>query len=153
MTASSIQITEWLRLDRTSGGHHWNRLPREVVDATSLLILKVRLKGALSNPIYLWVSLFIAGSWTRWPLRDPSQLKWFCDSMISPPAQAGCQDEQGVKYWRWFLKRIHLNGAPAHLPPHCILWRAQLHTSWFCRACLAAPSLCPAKPGIERISV
>ncbi|KFP35059.1 hypothetical protein N324_02665, partial [Chlamydotis macqueenii] len=30
---------------------HWNRLPREVVDAPSLEILKARLDGALSNLI------------------------------------------------------------------------------------------------------
>ncbi|KGL96037.1 hypothetical protein N301_02987, partial [Charadrius vociferus] len=28
---------------------HWNRLPREVVDAPSLEIFKARLDGALSN--------------------------------------------------------------------------------------------------------
>ncbi|KFP97134.1 hypothetical protein N329_06744, partial [Haliaeetus albicilla] len=30
---------------------HWNRLPREVVDAPSLELFKVRLDGALSNLI------------------------------------------------------------------------------------------------------
>jgi len=38
----------------------WHRLPREVVDAPSLETLKVRLGGALSNLIWLKMSLLIA---------------------------------------------------------------------------------------------
>ncbi|KFP49704.1 hypothetical protein N323_09849, partial [Cathartes aura] len=30
---------------------HWNRLPREVVDAPSLEVFKARLDGALSNQV------------------------------------------------------------------------------------------------------
>ncbi|KFP96020.1 hypothetical protein N329_05848, partial [Haliaeetus albicilla] len=30
---------------------HWNRLPREAVDAPSLEVFKARLDGALSNPV------------------------------------------------------------------------------------------------------
>jgi len=30
---------------------HWNRLPREAVDAPSLEVFKARLDGSLSNPI------------------------------------------------------------------------------------------------------
>ncbi|KFM09934.1 hypothetical protein AS27_06462, partial [Aptenodytes forsteri] len=30
---------------------HWNRLPREVVDAPSLEVFKARLDGALSNHV------------------------------------------------------------------------------------------------------
>lgn len=40
---------------------HWNRLPREVVDAPSLETFKVRLDQALGNVIWLWLTLFIAG--------------------------------------------------------------------------------------------
>jgi len=36
---------------------HWNRLPREVVDASSLEMFKARLDRALSNPIKWKVSL------------------------------------------------------------------------------------------------
>jgi len=46
---------------------HWNRLPREVVDAPSLETFKFRLDGALSNLIQLKMSLL-----TRWPLKVPS---------------------------------------------------------------------------------
>jgi len=39
---------------------HWPRLPREVVDASSLEAFKVRLGGALSNLIQLKMSVLIA---------------------------------------------------------------------------------------------
>jgi len=40
---------------------HWNRLPKEAVEAPSLEILKVRLDGALSNLVQLKMSFLIAG--------------------------------------------------------------------------------------------
>ncbi|KAK4815907.1 LOW QUALITY PROTEIN: hypothetical protein QYF61_010147 [Mycteria americana] len=40
---------------------HWNRLPREAVDALSLEVLKVRLDGALSNLTQRKMSLPVAG--------------------------------------------------------------------------------------------
>ncbi|KAK4829992.1 hypothetical protein QYF61_008162 [Mycteria americana] len=40
---------------------HWNRLPREAVDAPSLEVFKARLDGALSNLIQRKVSLGMAG--------------------------------------------------------------------------------------------
>ena len=40
---------------------HWNRLPREVVDALSLEVFKARLDGALSNLVKWKVSLPMAG--------------------------------------------------------------------------------------------
>jgi len=42
---------------------HWNRLPREVVDAPSLEVCKARLDGAVSNLVWRKVSLPIAGGW------------------------------------------------------------------------------------------
>ena len=44
---------------------HWPRLPREVVAAPSLEPFTVRLDGALSNLIWLKMSLLTAGGWTR----------------------------------------------------------------------------------------
>jgi len=38
---------------------HWNRFPREVVHVPSLKKFKVRCDGALSNLIYLKMSLLI----------------------------------------------------------------------------------------------
>jgi len=40
---------------------HWNGLPREVVDAPSLETFKVRLGGALSNLVWLEMSLLTRG--------------------------------------------------------------------------------------------
>ncbi|PKU32181.1 hypothetical protein llap_17513 [Limosa lapponica baueri] len=40
---------------------HWNRLPREVVDAPSLEVYETRLDGALSNLVWWEVSLPMAG--------------------------------------------------------------------------------------------
>jgi len=39
---------------------HWNRLPREVVEAPSLETFKARLDGALSNLVWLKMSLLTA---------------------------------------------------------------------------------------------
>jgi len=40
---------------------HWNRLPREAVDAPSLEVFKIRLEGAWSNLVWWKVSLPMAG--------------------------------------------------------------------------------------------
>ncbi|GAB0191025.1 triadin [Grus japonensis] len=42
---------------------HWNRLPREAVDAPSLEVFKARLDGALGNLVWWRVSLPMAGGW------------------------------------------------------------------------------------------
>jgi len=39
---------------------HWHRLPREVVDAPSLETFQARLDGALSNLVWLKMSLLMA---------------------------------------------------------------------------------------------
>ena len=62
---------------------HWHRLPREVVDAPSLETPKVRLDGALSNLIYLWVSLFVARELDWVTFKGPFQIKRFHDSMLT----------------------------------------------------------------------
>jgi len=40
---------------------HWNRLPREAVEAPSLEKFKARMNGALSNLVWLKMSLLTAG--------------------------------------------------------------------------------------------
>ena len=52
---------------------HGNRLPREVVDTPSLETLRVRLDEALTTLIQ-FCHCSLQGSWTRWPLKDPSNL-------------------------------------------------------------------------------
>ena len=54
---------------------HWRGLPREVVDAPSLETPEVRLDGALSNLIYLWVSLFTAQGLDQMVFKGPFLLK------------------------------------------------------------------------------
>ena len=71
------------------------RLPREVVDAPSLETPEVRLDGALSNLIYLWVSLFTARGLDQMAFKGPFQLKRFCaqkketSSICPSPDRAG----------------------------------------------------------------
>ena len=56
---------------------HWNRLPRETVDAPSLEAFKARLDGALSNLVYGEVFLPIAGRLELNDLKGSFQLKPF----------------------------------------------------------------------------
>jgi len=44
---------------------HWDRLPREAVDAPSLEVFKTRLDGALSNLGWWKMSLLMAGGWNQ----------------------------------------------------------------------------------------
>jgi len=59
----------------------WNRLLREVVDAPSPEMFKVRLDGALSNLIDLWTSLCTIGQLNQvMTFKEPTQHKLFYDS-------------------------------------------------------------------------
>ena len=59
---------------------HWHRLPREVVDAPSLETFKVRLDGALSNLIWLKMSLLIEEGLDKTIFKGPFQPKLFYHS-------------------------------------------------------------------------
>jgi len=60
----------------------WHRLPREVVDAPSLETFEARLDGALSNLIWLKMSLRTAGELGWMSFKGPFQRKLFYDSVI-----------------------------------------------------------------------
>jgi len=61
---------------------HWNRLPREVVDAPSLEAFKASLDVALGSLVLWLVILHIAGGLKLNDHCDPSQPRPFYDSMI-----------------------------------------------------------------------
>jgi len=60
---------------------HWNRLPRDVVDAPSPETFKARLDQALGNLMELWCPCALQGSWTR--LQKSLPTLRFCDSIIN----------------------------------------------------------------------
>ncbi|PKU43685.1 hypothetical protein llap_6013 [Limosa lapponica baueri] len=75
MRGNDFKLKEWrFRLDikkkfsTVRVVRHWNRLPREAVDAPSLEVFKARLDGALSNLVWWEVSLHRAGGGTQWSL-------------------------------------------------------------------------------------
>ena len=61
---------------------HWNRLPRETVDAPSLKAFKSRLDVALVSLVYWLETLHIAGGLKLDDHCGPSQPRPFYDSMI-----------------------------------------------------------------------
>ena len=60
---------------------HWNRLPKEVVDALSLETFKARLDVALGSLVWWLASLHTAGALKQDGLCDPFQPRPFYDSM------------------------------------------------------------------------
>ena len=62
---------------------HWNRLPKEVVDAPSLEALKARLDVALGSLVWWLVTLHVAGGSKLDDHCGPFQPSPFYDSMIA----------------------------------------------------------------------
>ena len=61
---------------------HWNRLPKEVVDAPSLEAFKARLGVALGSPVWWLVTLHIAVGLKLDDHCGPFQPRPFYDSMM-----------------------------------------------------------------------
>ena len=61
---------------------HWNRLPKEAVDAPSLQAFKARLDVALGSLVWWLVTLHIAGRLKLHHHCGPFQPRPFYDSMI-----------------------------------------------------------------------
>jgi len=62
---------------------HWNRLPKEAVDAPSLEAFKARLDVALGSLVWWLATLHIAGGWKQDDRCGPFQPRPFYDSMNS----------------------------------------------------------------------
>jgi len=61
---------------------HWNRLPKEAVDASSLEAFKARLDVALGSLVWWLATLHIAGGLKLSDRCGPFQPRPFYDSMI-----------------------------------------------------------------------
>ena len=61
---------------------HWNRLPKEVVDAPSLDAFKARLDVTLGSLVWWLVTLHVARGWKLDDHCGPFQPRPFYDSMI-----------------------------------------------------------------------
>ena len=69
---------------------HWNKLPKEAVDAPSLEAFKAGLDGAVSSLVWWLASLPMAGGLERDGVKGPFQPTAFCDfnclALLSVPS-------------------------------------------------------------------
>ena len=70
---------------------HWNRLPKEVVDAPTPDAFKVRLNATLGNLVWQLASLHMAGGLKLDDHCGPFQPRPFDDSMILNQIQLSSQ--------------------------------------------------------------
>ena len=63
MEEGRFRLDIWKKLFPVRVVRHWNRLPSEAVDVSSLEAFKARVDGTLSNPVQREVALPIAGGW------------------------------------------------------------------------------------------
>ena len=78
---------------------HWQRLPREVGDVPSLETSQARLDGALSNLIWVKMSLLVAGGLDQTASKGPFPPKAFCDAVTGKMGMTGCQTRMVERQW------------------------------------------------------
>jgi len=79
---------------------HWNRLPKEAVDAPSLEAFKARLDVALGSPVCWLATLHIAGGWNYMiivVLLNPGHSMVVCSFGTSPAHGSPSSLGQGRK--------------------------------------------------------
>ena len=101
---------------------HWNRLSREVVDALSLETSRGKLEGVLSIWLSCGCPCSLQGSWTRWPLKVPSNSKHSVILFFK------CSGKHDCIFFTVFSQCINMHTIICH------------HLS---QHCAALPSLCP----------
>lgn len=117
---------------------HWHGLCGEVVAAPSWETFKAKLDGALSNLIWLKMSLLMAG--VRWPLKVPFTPKystilnnWLGSSeefTLREAPEYRCQCDKGTKctnvwpYPRWEPAKCHWQDMAWNRSCHSALWAA-----------------------------
>ena len=102
---------------------HWNRLPKEAVDAPSLEAFKARLNVALGSLVWWLATLHIAGGWNEMftvVLFNPghSVILWSYDSMIL-----------------WFYDQLHVCSC-----------HSKCASCWICSHCQTVPAWCSSSP-------
>lgn len=83
----------------------WKRLPR-VVDTPSLEMFKAMLDRALSNLVWCKVSLTVAGGWTGWSVKVPSDSN---QSVIMWLFQCDLVPKFAFVYWQGLIFILYFN--------------------------------------------
>ena len=101
----SSTVTPTSERDLTVQMKQWHWFPREVVDVSSLETFQVRLDGALSNVVWLKMSLLTAGVLGWMTSKGPFQCKPFYETALvnSHFIQGHEEDiwEEANEGWKW----------------------------------------------------
>ena len=103
---------------------HWNRLPKEVVDAPSVEAFKARLDVALGSLVWWLVTLHISGGLKLDDHYSRFQPRPFDDSMIMVgeiavvavlelktfPPSSSAHNCNGLNHWPCFMELLRLHG-------------------------------------------